>query len=363
MRILIVKLSALGDVIHTLPALTTLRRHRPEADITWLVEDAAGELLSGHPALDQLRVLPRRAWARDWREGRRVSAVRAVLGFVRGFRRERFDLAIDFQGLAKSGVWMALARCPRKAGFGRGLPRNEGAWLALHERIAPGSPDRHALDRGLHLLEELGFSRLPVTYEVPVDAASEATADALLRAEGLTSGPGFVAVNPMTRWPTKDWEPGRFAEVLDRLRGAGLPVVLTGGPGDRAAIDAIVGRSTMRPPVPRLDGRTSLKVLAAVYRRARVTLSTDTGPMHLSAAMGTPVVALFGPTAPWRTGPYGSEHVVLRAGLACSPCFRRRCETTQYEPHACMLRLPVEDVVSAIQRLWDLRKRPEGSPF
>jgi ADP-heptose:LPS heptosyltransferase len=234
-RILILKLSALGDVIHTLPALTTLRRHQPEADIAWLVEDAAADLLDGHPALNRVLVLPRRVWSRDSREGRRMAAVRGFLAFARAFRTERFDLAIDFQGLAKSAVWMALARSPRKAGFGRGLPRNEGAWLTLSERVPPGSPDRHALDRGLALLEGLGFPRLPLAYDLPVGAEAEARAESLLREAGLAQGAAFVAVNPMTRWPTKDWEPARFAAVLDRLRARGIPVVLTGGPGDREA--------------------------------------------------------------------------------------------------------------------------------
>ena len=347
---LIVKLSALGDVIHTLPALTTLRRHRPDAEIEWLVEDAAAELLTGHPALNRLRVLPRRSWSRSVKAGKRWEAIRGLVGFAREFRRARFDLVIDFQGLAKSGVWTWLARSPRKAGYGLGLPRNEGAWLALNERHPPGSPEHHALDRGLRLLEALGFPRLPITYDVPVGPTDEEEALRALRAAGLDPRLPFVGINPMTRWPTKDWEAGRFAAVVDRLRAGGLPIVLTGGPGDRTAIDELVARCDRTHPVPRLDGRTSLKVLAAVYRQARVVLSTDTGPMHLAAAMGTPVVALFGPTAPWRTGPYGPGHTVLRMGLECSPCYRRRCETTQFESRACLLRLPVDDVVAAVER-------------
>lgn len=352
-RILILKLSALGDVIHTLPALTTLRRHLPGAHLSWLVEDAAADLLAGHPALDRLVVLPRRTWSRDSRGGRRLAAVRGFLGFARAFRAERFDLAIDFQGLAKSAVWMALARSRRKAGFDRGLPRNEGAWLTLNERVPPGSPDRHALDRGLALLEGLGFARLPLVYDVPVGAEAEALADRWLREAGIEEGAAFAAVNPMTRWATKDWEPGRFAAVIDRLHARRIPVVVTGGPGDREAVDAIQAQSTSLATSSRLDGRTPLKVLAAVYRRARVVLSTDTGPMHLAAAMGTPVVALFGPTAPWRTGPYGTEHAVLRLELECSPCFRRQCETTLYEPRACMLRLSVDEVVEAVAKTFE----------
>ncbi len=226
--------------------------------------------------------------------------------------------------------------------------------MALNERVPPTSPDVHALDRGLHLLEALGFPRLPVTYDFHPGAEREQEAERLLVEAGLGAGRRFVAVNPMTRWPTKDWEAGRFAATADTLGRTGVPVVFTGGPGDREAIDAIVARMATKPA--RLDGRTGLRVLGAVLQRASVLLTTDTGPMHLAAAMGTPVVALFGPTSAARTGPYGPGHVVLRAGLACSPCFKRQCLTKDYEPRACMLRLEPDQVVDAVLEKWRSRE-------
>lgn len=352
-RVLIVKLSAIGDVVHTLPALTTLRRHLPEARLEWLVEEAGAELLEGHPALDRVHVVPRRRCRSLASEGRWWAAARTWMGLARALRHTRYDLTVDFQGLAKSAVWVALARSGRKAGFGRGMPRNEGAWLALNERVPPVSPDRHALERGLDLLEAIGFARLPLRYDLDraLDPATRAEADRLLAGGGLAAEDPFVAVNPVTRWPTKDWEPGRFAAVADGLAARGHRVVFTGGPGDRSEIDAIVGLMTRGAEVVRLEGRTRLKVLAAVCRRARVFLSTDTGPMHVSVAVGTPVVALFGPTAPWRTGPHGDGHLVLRVGLECSPCFKRTCRTTRFEARACMLRLDPGAVVAAVERV------------
>jgi lipopolysaccharide heptosyltransferase I len=343
-----------------LPALTTLRRHLPDASIDWVVEEAGAEILEGHPALDRCLVLPRRTWRAHWRERRWVGLVSDWLRYVRGFRGHRYDLVIDFQGLAKSAVWVALARSGRKAGFGRGTPRNEGAWLALNERVPPVSPDRHALERGLDLLEALGFSRLPVRYDVPLDADTSAEADRLLVESGLGQDTSFVAINPVTRWPTKDWEATRFAAVADGLIRAGVRVVFTGGPADGAEIDAIVGAMAMPSGMVRVDGRTRLRVLAAVYRRARVVVSTDTGPMHVAVAVGTPVVALFGPTAPWRTGPHGEGNVVLRVGLDCSPCYKRRCQTTAYESRACMLRLEPGAVVDAVTRIWGASRAPAG---
>jgi heptosyltransferase I len=220
------------------------------------------------------------------------------------------------------------------------------------------SMDIHALDRGLVLLNSLGIPTGPVVYDFPILEENEAKAHRLLEAGGWRENELLVAIHPMTLWPTKLWENERFGQVADQLVEKGFRVAFTGGPGDRQAIDAICARMTH--PAIRLEGRTSLKTLAAIHRLASVVLSTDTGPMHIAAAVGTPVVALFGPTAPWRTGPYGREHTVLRVGLDCSPCFRRRCLTARYEEMACMRRLTVDQVVEAV--LQTAARTPLGDP-
>lgn len=358
-NILLVKLSALGDVTHTLPALTTLRRHQPQARLTWLVEETARDLIQDHPALDRVMVWSRREWMRRAKSGHWLSGLGMVRRFVRDLRDTEYDLVIDFQALLKSAVWVALARSPRKAGYGPGLRHDERSYLFLNERIPVGDPNAHAVERNLRLLEGLGFPRLPLRYDLPIGPANEAEAEALLRECGLTSGCAFVAINTLTRWPTKNWFPDRFAAVADGLEARGLPAVFTGAPGDRAGIDAVA--AALRSPVRRVDGRTSLKTLAAVFRRARVVLSTDTGPMHMAVAVGTPVVALFGPTSPGYTGPYGDEHLVLRSGVPCSPCYRKVCRTTQVEPHGCMLRIEPGEVVEAVWRqAARARSEPEG---
>ncbi len=346
-RILIVKLSALGDVIHTLPALTTLRRHQPSAELHWLVEDAAADLLDSHPALDARLVLPRREWRQLRQEGRWLEAARRMLRFRSELRSVRYDWALDFQGLAKSAIWIASARARRKAGFGPGLPRNEGAWLALNTRVPPPSADVHALDRNLLLLEALGFPRLPLQYDIPSSPEREARARTLLQDAGVNPLQPWIAINPVTRWPTKDWHADGWAAVVRALDTLGIGYVFTGGPADAPSISAV--ESLLGHPLPRLDGRTRLPELADVLRSSRVLVTTDTGPMHLAAAVGTPVVALFGPTAPWRTGPYGKGHHVLREALECSPCFRRRCTTTRYERLACMRRITPDRVIAAIR--------------
>ena len=167
-----------------------------------------------------------------------------------------------------------------------------------------------------------------------------------------------MAVNPVALWETKLWMEDRFAALADRLvKEQAVDVVFTGGPTDRSVIDGILTRMAM--PAANLAGRTSLPVLAAIYRRAALLVTTDTGPMHLAAAVGTPVVALFGPTAPWRTGPFGEGHRVIRTAPPCSPCFKRRCDEHRCR---CMKDISVERVHDAVIDLLgapsSMRSRP-----
>ncbi len=343
MKILIVKTSAIGDVIHTLPALHALRYRYPDARIDWLVEEAAADIVKGHPALDRVLVSGRKRWIADWRAGRRRQAIRAFRRFVGELRRTTYDLLIDFQGLLKSGIFVTLARAHRKVGFGRGMEHAEMSYLFLNERIPAVSMDMHAVDRELHLLAAIGVECPQVRFDLPVTDAHRAVAARLLGEEGIGDEHPLVAINPMTTWPTKHWRSERFAQVADRLMTAGLAVVFTGGPDDRLAVDRIC--ATMQNKPVNLAGRTSLLELAALYERCRLLLTTDTGPMHVAAAVGTPVVALFGPTAPWRTGPYGKAHRVVRRDMECSPCFKKRCPR---EDGVCMTALAVETVERSV---------------
>jgi len=360
MKILIVKLSAIGDVIHTLPALTALRRHYPNAQIDWLVESAAADLVEGHAALNRVLIWRRREFVRLLKAGRLPSAVGLFSSLLLQLRDTRYDLIIDFQALLKSSLWIFLTRGRRKAGFGQGMAHSENSHLFLNERIPAVSMEMHALDRGLRLLQALGIQDSQVLYDLPLGDEEERAAEQILVENGIRSDQPFVAINPVAKWPTKLWAAERFRELAEGLLRKGFQVVFTGSKEDRPHIDEIVG--TLGSSVMRLDGRTTLKVLAAVYRSASVVVSTDTGPMHLAAAVGTPVVALFGPTAPWRTGPYGEGHVVLRAEVSCSPCFGRSCKTTELEPMACMNRITVEQVVDAVTRLETEEKSRAGQP-
>ena len=344
MNILIVKTSAIGDVTHTIPALNCLRQQHPDAHITWLVEPAAANLVVGHPAVDEVLIADRRAWIKEFRAGKWLSAMQQFGQFTKVLRQRKYDLVLDFQGLLKSSLWVMLSGGKRRVGFGRGMQHSECSWLFLNERIPAVDMEIHALDRGLLLLKSIGVACSEVAYHFPLTDVLRDTIKARLVDAGFQEGKQpLVVINPQTTWETKLWYDERFVQVADRLVELGCFAVLSGGPGDVEANQAIA--KNMAHPVLDMTGRSSLKELATLYDRADVLISTDTGPMHIGAAMDTPVVALFGPTAPWRTGPYGKQHQVLRAGLACSPCFKRECPRSHNKE--CMDLLSVEQVVEA----------------
>ena len=340
-NILIVKTSAIGDVIHTLPALNVLRRKYPEARIDWLVEEAAADLVIGHKAIDTVLVSRRKAWVGDLKQGRFGAAWQGFADFVRELRATEYDLLIDFQGLLKSGIFVGLARAKRKVGFGKGMEHAECSYLFLNEPIPPVNMEQHAAIRELLLLKAIGVESEEVVFALPIDEEQREKIGQLLEAEGVDPAKPLVAINPMTTWETKHWRNERFARVADQLLDRGMAVVFSGGPQDVQGIEGI--RAAMTGNAASLAGKTTLKELAALYERVNVLITTDTGPMHLAAAAGAPVVALFGPTAPWRTGPFGSGHKILRAEIACSPCLKRHCDVG----HECMDRITVDQVVQA----------------
>jgi len=320
-RILIVKLSALGDVVQTLAFAEAIHGLWPQARVDWLVEEASSDLLAGHPVLDRVIVSRRKTWLGrgGGGPGRRLAEIGS---FLKELRSRPYDLVVDLQGLFKSGILTRLARSPVRLGF---EGSREFSWLFVNERLPAYDPDRHAVERYLDVARSLGADVQEPVFRLALGPAEVARVDDLLAATGVTDRRGpLVVVHPEALWPTKRWSPRNFAAVCDGLvREWDARVVLTGAPADADRAEEIIGQ-TLKPPA-NLVGRTGLRELAELLRRAAVVVSPDTGTMHLAAAVGTPVVALFGPTAPWRTGPVGWGHRVIRLDLDCSPCFKKTC--------------------------------------
>jgi heptosyltransferase-1 len=345
MDILIVKLSAIGDVIQTLPALNAIRQRYADAHITWLVEEEAAGLIAGHPALDRVIVSRRKHWTKGILRRGCLKTIRESYRFVRELRDTRYDVIIDFHGLLKSGLLIGLSKGERKVGFGKGMDHAEHSHLFLNERVPAVDMETHALTRNMMLVRALGIPANEIEYRLPVGERDRRLAAELSARCGDEGSKPLVAINPVAKWATKLWSNAKFAELADRLIAEhDARIVFTGSQSDREVI-ARIG-SSMKGEAANLAGETSLRTLAALYERTEVAVVTDTGPMHLAAAVGTPVVALFGPTAPWRTGPFGSGHQVIRVGLECSPCFKRQCPSTE-----CMERISVEQVLEGILKL------------
>lgn len=338
-KILIIKLSAIGDVVQALPALEAIKRTFPASSITWVVEEAAAGILEGHPLIDTVLVSGRKSWVRllehprTFREG-----ILKIVAFFRALRAIRYDIAIDLQGLFKSGILIGLARAERKIGFDGS---RELSSFFLNERLPAYDKDKHALERYLDIARYLGAREVSSSCTLPIGRELPAMQQRLSDA-GLMRKP-LIVINPVARWETKLWPERNFAELADRLIAEKqATIIFTGSRADHATVSRILKR--MKGHAVNWAGETTLKELAALTSLADLFVTTDTGPMHVAAAANAKVLALFGPTAPWRTGPYGPSNIVVRAELECSPCFKRKCD----DAIRCMGMISVDDVMRKV---------------
>lgn len=338
-RILIIKPSSLGDVVHALPVLAALRRAWPGAHIAWLIGAAFAPLLAGHPLLDDLILFDRTRFGRMWRSPRVLTD---FCRFVGSIRARRFDLVLDLQGLLRSGLIAFFSGAPQRVGF---AGAREGAWLCYSRRVRTDAAGPHAVEQLGALCEALGARFDPHEFPLAVHADERAAARRMLTAAGLPDGADFVAVLPGARWDSKLWPAARFGELLDQLGAAGCPpAVLLGSPDEQNRAAEIMAAA--RSPVVSLVGRTSLRELVATLSLARVVASQDSGPMHIAAALGRPLVALFGPTNPNRTGPWSAVARVVQMPIECSPCYRRECPLGH---HRCLRDLDAARVAAAVR--------------
>jgi lipopolysaccharide heptosyltransferase I len=311
-RICLIKPSALGDVVQALPVLSALRSRFPDATIAWVVNRSYAELLAGHPHLNE--VIPfDRGRERPWSP----AAWRSMRDLCDSLRDRRFDLVCDLQGLFRSGLMTWGTRARRRVGLG---DAREGARLVYSDVVAIPQENMSAVDRYWLVAEALGAGAAAKQFVLPLDAADRDWADRQLR--GLT---GLrVAIHAGARWMTKRWPAEYFVEIARRLdREFAASLVLVGGPeetdaGNRIAA-AVPGRSA------NLVGKTSLKQLAAVLGRVHLVFTNDSGPMHLAAALGTPVAAIFTCTSPQRARPYGSGHLTLATNVWCAASYLKKC--------------------------------------
>jgi heptosyltransferase-2 len=333
-RLLVRGTNWLGDGVLMAPALVALRHGFPHAHIALLAKPPVAELFQGHPVVDEIIL---------YRHPGRHAGLGGKWRLARSLRSGQFDLAVLFQNAFEAAFLTALSGIPHRYGY-----PTDGRWFLLTHRVAqiPGLRQRHQVEYYLELLRPMGF---PVTPQPPVlYTSSEEDRDAAARLEsfGIISGQTIIGLNPGSTYGTaKRWLPERYAEVVERLAAEyGAHILIFGGHGEE-----MLGRSIaamLTAPHTLLSGRTTVRELMALVKRCRLFLTNDAGPMHIANALGVPVVAVFGPTDPQTTAPFGSGHELVRQSVECSPCLLRECPID----HRCMRGVQSDQVYAAAVR-------------
>ncbi len=333
-RIAIIKPSSLGDIIHTLPLLKTLRRAFPSAYIAWVLEGAYQELLVDNKDLDEVIVIHTKKWRREVS----LKSMEEIWSTIKKLRRLRFDIAIDLQGLLKSGVIAWLSNADMRLGFHKSNMREPINALFLNKTAEPAEPGKHAIERGLNLLKPLGIKEFQLHSEFPVSEKDKETAQAFFKEHHLNKP--LVAINAGVGFPTKSWKWDRYAALADMLmEKRGCSILLTWGPGEREMVGNIAGQMKNSPLIP---PATTVRQSAAFFKHCDLYIGSDTGPMQLSVALGVKCLVLMGSTDPLRNGPFGKENMVIQKDFHCKNCYKRKCDTVE-----CMEAIQVQEVFEA----------------
>lgn len=343
-NILIIKLSSLGDICHALPSLTALRKLYPQARISWAVNKPFADLLIGHPLLDEVLVIDQKALT----QGSLMSRYRYFQELRQQLQQRDFDLMLDLQGLFKSSVIALMTGCKTRYGY---WEMREGSAL-ITKGIKGAYANAHVIQRYLDVIRFLGSDVREPEFVLPEISKEKAEI-----AEKLFGFDNYVVLAPGTSWSSKEWPLDNYAELGKRLLQDGYQLVLIGGSIDTDKSKYILDNITEtalanKEKIIDLTGQTSLKQLMAVCQAATLYISGDTGPLHVAVTTGVPIIALYGPTMPHRTGPYvgkmsgNNKSVVLSGKAACTPCRKRECSTRE-----CMSSIGVDEVYDKVKQL------------
>lgn len=340
-KILIIKLSSLGDVIHSLPSLRTLRKSFPDAHIAWMVEEKCKDLLFDNPDLDELIVVRIRHWRQNWN----LQNWHEFSACLRQLRRAHFDVVLDLQGLIKTGVIAFLSGAPQRIGFHEDDCRERWNTWFSNQKVPYIGKQVHVIDKNLRMVKALGANIETKEFPLVIPAAAEAKIQADLEAQPEMTARPLVAIHQGVGFETKRWELARFAQLGDRLASElGCNVVLSYGPGEEERIETL---SAMMKHKHWISPAQSMHQSMALYKRLSLFVGCDTGPLHLSACLGIPTVAIFGSTDPEYSRPQQGNHEVVVKILHCSFCHKRKCPTQ----NECMDQVTVADVFGAAQRI------------
>ncbi len=327
-RLLIVKLSSIGDIVHALPVSAALSRAFPHLELTWIVEEMSAPMVLGNPFLKEVIVLPS-----DWRKRRSsTGSMRRFREIRADLHRREFDVTLDLQGLSKSGLiaWASGARY-----------RYGTDWLReiapAFVRRVPRQPESvHIVDQMLDMAAFLGAPRSPVEFPIHIPEEESAAAKRILGQAGIEPGTDYIVINPSSGGGMKGWGSDRFAALADALSHVSKDrLVLVGSRADDSVAGEIIQSSSA--PLASIVGKTNLKQLAAILKGARLHIAGDTGSAHIAAGLGVPVVSIFGRTDPARLAPYGYGHLALHHRDRCAgPCLSYHAKAPLNSPQKCL---------------------------
>ncbi|TDO94798.1 heptosyltransferase-1 [Halanaerobium saccharolyticum] len=335
-KILIVRLSAIGDVIHSLPTAYALRQKYPDAQIDWLVEEQSYPLVDLNPYLDNVIILPRDRW-KELIKKDVIKGLRSFFSFFKDLRAENYDIGLDLQGLFKSSISSFLVNPDLRMGPADG---RELSTLFYQAKIDVPENKVHRIKKYLHFAGALAAEMNKINYGLKMTPIIKSRVSRLFEEHKIVTNKKNIIINPFTNWESKNWFLERYFSLANELIKNGYYVIFTGSRDDKEAIDNFIAIN--EESYSNLAGKTDLQELAEVYNRADLYIGGDTGPTHLAAAVGTPVVALMGPTDPETNGPFGEGHTVIQDNsLECIRCWDRHCSRKMQ----CMKSISVEQVL------------------
>jgi lipopolysaccharide heptosyltransferase I len=327
-KILVIKPSSLGDIVHSLPFLNAVKDAFPAAEIHWVVAKGLEGLLENHPMVKRLWVINKDLWKNLKRIKETAIEFKSLF---KELEDESYDIVIDLQGLLRSGILTYATRASVRVGF---KEAREGSRLFYTHKIK-GGREIHAVDRCLKIASAMGCEVEDVKFPMPLIKESE---NVKKLKENIRD---YAVLVPGARWKTKRWLPANFGKLASMLD---IKTVVVGGPSDTEIAEGI--ESCSGEKALSMAGETDIKELISIIRGARYVITNDSGPMHIAAAFGISVVAIFGPTNPVRTGPYGMNHIIVKSDISCAPCYKKSCKSIK-----CMDEITVEKVYEMVKQL------------
>ena len=341
-KFLIIKLSSIGDIVHALPFLRTLRSNRPNAYIAWIIEESFQDLIKCNPDLDE--VIPVRT--RYWRKNINIKSWNEICEIRKLLKKRQFDWTFDLQGLIKTGFIASMTGAPNRAGFHSSNCREKiNAWFNNH-RSKYISTDSHIVDRCLSLLSILGDFHPQTDFPLPICEEDENISEAFIAKNSKLTEKPIAGINPGAGFPTKLWCIERYARLADKLtEELGFSILLTWGPGEEEMVrniaESMKQKSWIAPA-------TTIAESIGLYKKLSLFVGSDSGPFHICWALGIPTVSVWGPTDPNRNGAYSKNHAAVFHKLNCSFCWKRLCPLGTTE---CMDKVTIQNMFDATKKI------------